>query len=204
MSKKRKSANAKAGAQKAPVPERAAASEKIASKKAVVLATPARGRRRLAAAAACLLLLAAGIYFVLHRNNAGSDYIPALPAQAGTAPSKFSYPVADFADGNARFYEYKSPGITIRYFILKSSDGVIRAAFDACDVCWREGKGYYQLGDLMICRNCGQKFPSVKVNEVKGGCNPSPLKRSIQGDKVIIQVADILEGSQYFNLPGRI
>ena len=49
----------------------------------------------------------------------------------------------------ARHYTYSAPGgITIKYFIIKSSDGVIRAAFDACDVCWPSGKGYQQEGGL--------------------------------------------------------
>ncbi|MEJ2476339.1 MAG: DUF2318 domain-containing protein, partial [Desulfobacterales bacterium] len=91
----------------------------------------------------------------------------------------------------------------IRYFILKSSDGVIRAAFDACDVCWPAGKGYYQDGDVMVCRNCGRRFASVLVNEVQGGCNPAPLKRSLQGERVVIRAQDILEGKQYFDFTGK-
>ena len=76
---------------------------------------------------------------------------------------------------------------------------LIRAAFDACDVCWPSGKGYYQDGDVMVCRNCGRRFASVKINEVKGGCNPAPLKRTITGDKLVIQTSDILAGKQYFD-----
>ena len=30
----------------------------------------------------------------------------------------------------------------------------------------------------MVCLNCDQRFPTDKVNVVKGGCNPAPLKRS--------------------------
>ena len=75
---------------------------------------------------------------------------------------------------------------------------MIRAAFDACDVCWREGKGYEQKGDFMICRNCGRRFASVRINEVQGGCNPAPLARAIRGDSVVLQVKDILEGGKYF------
>ena len=111
-----------------------------------------------------------------------------------------SYAVADFDDGTARHYSYAAPnGIEVRYFIIKSSDGVIRAAFDACDVCWRSGRGYAQSGDEMVCRNCGRRFPSISVNEVQGGCNPSPLIRTIQNDEVIIQVEDILKGKRYFD-----
>ena len=117
---------------------------------------------------------------------------------------RVSYPINMFDDGKAKHFQYKTPeGITIKYFILKSSDGVVRAAFDACDVCWRSGKGYYQDGDVMVCRNCGRRFASVKVNEVKGGCNPAPLKREVAGDQLVIQASDLVEGIQYFDFSKR-
>jgi uncharacterized membrane protein len=114
-----------------------------------------------------------------------------------------SYPVSMFADGAARHFDFKADGMTIRYFILKSSDGVIRAAFDACDVCWPAGKGYYQDGDDMVCRNCGRRFASVLVNEVKGGCNPAPLTRTVNGDRLVLKVDDILQGKSYFDFQGK-
>jgi len=111
-----------------------------------------------------------------------------------------TYPVSEYKDGKVRFYEHKTPeGIKIKYFVLRSSDGVIRAAFDACDVCWPEGKGYKQKGDSMVCVNCGKRFASVRVGEVRGGCNPAPLKREVSGDKLVIRVEDLLEGKKYFN-----
>ena len=55
----------------------------------------------------------------------------------------------------------------------------------------------------MVCRNCGRRFASVKVNEVKGGCNPAPLKREVLGENLVIQVKDILEGRQYFDFSKR-
>ncbi|MCF8033780.1 MAG: DUF2318 domain-containing protein [Desulfarculaceae bacterium] len=109
-------------------------------------------------------------------------------------------PLKLFADGKARHYEHRlADGITVRYFVIRSSDGVIRAAYDACDVCWPSGKGYYQDGDVMVCANCGRRFPSVSVNEVKGGCNPAPLRREVRGEEVIIRVADIEQGRGYFD-----
>lgn len=110
-----------------------------------------------------------------------------------------SYPASYFKDGKAKFYSYESNGVKIKYFILKSSDGVVRAAFDACDVCFKHKQGYYQEGDMMVCRKCGQKFPSSKVNEVKGGCNPAPLSRTIEGSNVVIKKSDILDGEFYFS-----
>jgi uncharacterized membrane protein len=121
-----------------------------------------------------------------------------------TRAAEITYPVATFNDGKARFYEYKTPdGIVIKYFILKSSDGVIRAAFDACDVCWEAGKGYQQKDEFMICRNCGRRFHSTKINEVSGGCNPAPLIRKIQDGKVVIDTQNILEGKRYFDFKGK-
>ncbi|OGL42471.1 MAG: hypothetical protein A2042_09135 [Candidatus Schekmanbacteria bacterium GWA2_38_11] len=126
-----------------------------------------------------------------------------LPVQEAKVVSgkgeTISYPVSDFEDGKAKYYSFENNGVTIKYFILKSSDRTIRAAFDACDVCFKWKMGYAQEGDFMVCRRCGQKFLSTKVNEVKGGCNPAPLNRRIEGKKVVIDKKDILEGEFYFN-----
>ncbi len=106
--------------------------------------------------------------------------------------------VADVSDGAAHYYSYKSGGRVINFFILESSDGIIRAAFDACDVCFSAKKGYRQEGNEMVCNNCGQRFPSTKINEVKGGCNPSPLNRTIEGDTLVLRTTDIESGGRYF------
>lgn len=125
-------------------------------------------------------------------------------AKTAALGKEIVYPISLFDDSKARYYQIEiENGLTIKYFILKSSDGVIRAAFDACDVCWPEGKGYAQSGDYMICRNCGKRFASIKVNEVRGGCNPAPLSRKVVGDNLVIQVKDIVEqGSSYFDFSG--
>ena len=109
-----------------------------------------------------------------------------------------SIPASDLADGKAKYYRYSSDTSEIKFFLVKSSDGMIRAAFDACDVCFHAKKGYSQDKDFMVCNNCGMKFHSSRINEVSGGCNPSPLKRTIQGDTIVISVADIMDGKRYF------
>jgi uncharacterized membrane protein len=148
-----------------------------------------RGSLRVIAAAAGVLAFT-GIVLSLSGVKEAAAAQPAV---------EVIYPVKAFQNGDARFYSYPAGnGVTVKYFILKSSDGVIRAAFDACDVCWREGKGYEQKGDFMICRNCGRRFASVRINEVQGGCNPAPLARSIRGESVVLQVKDIMEGGKYF------
>jgi uncharacterized membrane protein len=81
---------------------------------------------------------------------------------------------------------------------MKSADGVVRAAFDACDVCYRERKGYRQDGDAMVCNNCGKAFPSNRINDVQGGCNPAPIERTIANGQVVLRAAALEQGSFYF------
>jgi len=107
-------------------------------------------------------------------------------------------PVSEVNDGRAHFFRYGSSGREIKFFLLQSADGVIRAAFDTCDVCYAAKKGYRQEGDRMVCNNCGQSFPSNAINELKGGCNPAPLERIVNDETVIIRAGDIETGSVYF------
>lgn len=101
-------------------------------------------------------------------------------------------------DGQAHYFKFAGQNGEIRFFVVKSIDGKLRAAFDACDVCFREKKGYLQNGDYMVCNNCGQKFRTDLVNEIKGGCNPAPLQRRIEEGQVVINERDILNGVSYF------
>lgn len=107
-------------------------------------------------------------------------------------------PINKINDGHAHYFTFKAQGRDIRFFVLKSRDGVIRAAFDACDVCFPKRKGYSQAGDYMICNNCGQRFHSTKINVLKGGCNPAPLRRTNNGKHLVLTAADIFSGSRYF------
>ena len=50
----------------------------------------------------------------------------------------------------------------------------------------------------MICNNCGQTFPTNRINVEKGGCNPAPLKRTVANGQLIINVEDIYSGIRYF------
>lgn len=173
--------------------------DKREAKKAVVLGTEKKGRLPLLVAVVCAVVIVGGGLLYIIYNPSGSAPVAATASSATGTLTQATFPASLFEDGKARHFQHVDNGFTIKFFILKSSDGVIRAAFDACDVCWPAGKGYYQEGDSMVCRNCGRRFASVLVNEVKGGCNPAPLTRNVENGKVIIQVKDILEGKQYFN-----
>jgi uncharacterized membrane protein len=111
----------------------------------------------------------------------------------------FTFPVSSFAGGKASHYLYKhSDNQWIRFFVVQGPDGVVKTAFDACDVCYRAKKGYRQESDAMLCINCGLKFKTEQIGAAKGGCNPHPLQSAIQGDKLVITQQDVLSGAKYF------
>ena len=197
--RKKRTTHAKKTAATGGTQNRQSASDKREAKKAVVLGTDKKIRLPIFIAVACAAIIIGGGFLYYVYNTSGSTPVATTSYPAAQTATQVAFPVSLFDDGKARHFQHVAGKFTIKYFVLKSSDGVIRAAFDACDVCWPAGKGYYQDGDVMVCRNCGRRFASVLVNEVKGGCNPAPLTRNVANGKVVIQVKDILEGKQYFN-----
>lgn len=121
------------------------------------------------------------------------------PVAGVTASADLDVPAATFDDGAAHFYRFTSAtGREIRFFVMKSKDGTVRAALDACTVCYGDKRGYHQAGDTMVCNKCSKAFPSDAINDVTGGCNPVPLDRTVQGDRVIVAAAGLERGAAYF------
>jgi uncharacterized membrane protein len=110
-----------------------------------------------------------------------------------------SLPVARMADGKARFYRIEDGGKQIAFFVVKAPDGSYRTAFDACDVCYKEKKGYDQQGDRMNCKNCNQKFATNRIGpNTSGGCNPSFLPHQVNGTSITISLSDLKAGARFF------
>ena len=100
-----------------------------------------------------------------------------------------------------KWYEYNSNGIKIKYFAVKAKDGTIKTAFDACDVCYGSKKGYRQEGDVMVCNNCGNRYPISGLgteNLRGGGCWPGYLPSKIEEDNLIIKISDLKKGAYRF------
>ena len=96
----------------------------------------------------------------------------------------------------ASFYEYDG----IKYFAVEASDGSIKTAFDACDVCGGR-KGYRQQGNDMVCNNCGRYFSIDALGEKNiygGGCWPGYLPSSVEGDSLVIKTSDLEKGRYRF------
>jgi uncharacterized membrane protein len=107
-------------------------------------------------------------------------------------------PVSEITD-KAKFYSFDADGVNVNYFAVRGSDGKIRTAFDACDVCGGS-KGYRQEGDDMVCNNCGRFFDidSIGTANKGGGCWPSFLSNTIEGDYVKISKLDLANGAFRF------
>ena len=156
-------------------------------------------------------LVGFGAYLVFGSLNDRPSTTTIVPTQASTAPASqaqkagtsetgdIAIPISDVNDGKAKFFDYAaSDGRSVRFFVIKSSDGVYRAALDACDVCFAGKKGYHQEGDAMICNKCGRQFPSALVNEVTGGCNPIGLPRTVVGDTLRIKASELESRKTFF------
>ena len=108
-------------------------------------------------------------------------------------------PVAKLSDGKAHFYKLEDGGKEIAFFAVKSSDGTVKIAFDACDACFKSKKGYEQQGDKMNCKNCNQKFAIGRLGpNATGGCNPGYLPHQLSGGSISIKADDLKAGARYF------
>jgi len=161
-----------------------------------------RNRKIRVAIAAAILLLAG--FAALTQAGLLDGIFKKTPAETAKAAGvietadAMKIPLKALDSGKALFLKADVGGRQLYYFALKSSDGAYRAAFDACDVCFRANRGYRQEGDLMVCNKCGQTFPSVRIGEIKGGCNPHPLARALQGQYLVIKKGDLTAGKDYF------
>lgn len=77
---------------------------------------------------------------------------------------------------NALFFPVVIDGKQMEVMAVKTPDGKIRTAFNACQVCYKLGKGYYvQVGTELICQRCKKRFRMDVIETKTGGCNPLPV-----------------------------
>ena len=106
-------------------------------------------------------------------------------------------PIADLSQ-TASFYKADLDGTEVEIVALKDSKGNLRTAFNACQVCYSSGRGYYrQDGDYLVCQNCGNSFTIDQVGIASGGCNPWPIldsDRTVTDDEIQISY-DVLKAT---------
>jgi uncharacterized membrane protein len=103
-------------------------------------------------------------------------------------------------DSEADFYSFNSDGVDVKYFAVMGTDGQVHVAFDACDVCYYNKKGYRQIDNVMRCINCGNEYPinSLGTENTAGGCWPSYIPIVIEENDVMLKISDIEDKSWMF------
>jgi len=160
-----------------------------------------KGRGRMWAAliisAAILVVGAAAYYVATHNAGDGGGYVPASATNSSTGSDVVTIPLSEVGT-NAGFYTYDSGGTAVRFFAARGTDGSVRVATDACDVCYQSHKGYHQSGTEMQCNNCGKVFSidHIGTKNTAGGCWPSYLPIKLNGGDVLVNKSD-LDGKAY-------
>lgn len=114
-------------------------------------------------------------------------------------PNAVTISLSDITDAPS-FFTYDAQGVAIDYFVIVGSDMDIHTAFDACEVCYDQKKGYLQEGDVMKCVNCGRTFEinGLGTVNVGGGCWPGYLEHTIEDGNIIIRNSDLDFGRWLF------
>jgi len=74
---------------------------------------------------------------------------------------------------NALFFPVEIDGMQMEVIAVKTPDGKIRTAFNACHVCYKLGNGYYvQVDTMLVCQRCKKRFRMDVIETKTGGCNP--------------------------------
>ena len=114
---------------------------------------------------------------------------------------KLVIPISDLSE-KAMFYPVEVDGTEMEVIAGKDSQGKIRTAFNTCQVCYDSGNGYYrQLGEELVCQNCGNSFTMDVIGKTAGGCNPVPIleeNRTVTDSEIQISYEFLKESSDIF------
>ncbi|MFX0086213.1 MAG: DUF2318 domain-containing protein [Candidatus Hodarchaeota archaeon] len=136
----------------------------------------------------------AAIIFLQGNNNPRNQFL--IPQQEG---DNLILSLSSL-NTNAKFYRYRLDDVNIDFFAVIGSDVQPHIAFDACDVCYSEKKGYEQNDNMMVCKNCGNQFfiDSIGTENQQGGCWPSYLPVTIVNGEAHIKISDVAQKKYMF------
>ncbi len=143
------------------------------------------------------------IFSILLLFGCTSNHISSVPAdsvpQLGSSDS-VAISLSDVTE-TVKHYQFDANGVMVKYFAVKGSDGAVRTAFDACEVCYRAKKGYAQVGTDVRCNNCGLSFNIDELGTANRGtgCWPAYLPNEVIGDEVLIKKSDLESGAYLFS-----
>ena len=128
--------------------------------------------------------------FIYAKNETALS--PALPVSA--VQGLIRIPLETVSDGNLHRFVYTAEGSAIRFIAVRAGSR-LATALDACEICGSQG--YYQKGDSIFCKNCGTAIYGPTIG-IAGGCNPVPLRSTVEGSELLIRTSDLESGSRLF------
>jgi high-affinity iron transporter len=137
-----------------------------------------------AASVSVLVIVALTADFVYGRTSAAPAPAQILVAQNDSVRVQ----VSQINDSDLHFYQVRDGNSAIRFFVIRKPGGAWGVALDACRICGAQG--YRQDGQNVICRNCSSAIyvPSIGTT---GGCNPVQLVSRVDGDSIVIELAEL-------------
>lgn len=119
-----------------------------------------------------------------------------LPADGG----RIFIPLETLNDGDLHRFVHKvfQNGVStdVRYIIIQKNETAYGVGLDACDVCG--ASGYFQRKGQVICILCDVVMNKSTIG-LPGGCNPVPLRFTIESGGIVISTDDLAnEASRFY------
>jgi uncharacterized membrane protein len=106
-----------------------------------------------------------------------------------------SISTADLMDGDLHRYSVIEDGVEVRFLLYRKPDGKVASVLDACQICGSQG--FSKTANGLVCKNCAAPVNPQSVGQ-PGGCNPIPLKSSVDGNSILIAEADVAAAADHF------
>jgi high-affinity iron transporter len=150
--------------------------------------------RMLGATLGIIILAALGFGFVYAQPPVSLS--PATAVEPG-ADGAVRIPLLSFEGTALRRFAVTIEGTPVRFIAVPIEEGgEIATAFDACEICG--ARGYYQDGPNVTCLHCGSAIYPPSIGQA-GGCNPIPLPSIVEGDQLVLRMADLEAGAGSFS-----
>lgn len=149
-------------------------------------------------------VVATSFLFIL-LSTAEFIYAKSSTALSPTSPvtlvgSQVTLPTAAINDDQLHRYgvridDGKGGATEVRFLLFKKPDGHIVSVADACQICGPVG--FYIGSQGITCKMCASPLNAASMGQ-KGGCNPIPLKSTIENGQMVIQASDLRELAAVF------
>ena len=110
--------------------------------------------------------------------------------------SQVTVPTAEITDNKLHRYivhvddpsSGQAKSTEVRFLLFRKPDGNLVAVADACRICGPVG--FYMGEQGITCKMCSSPLVAASMGQ-PGGCNPIPLKSTVQGGQIVIERAQL-------------